>query len=208
MRGFENTCSQQNRVMSTSTFLSPLERKRELYEYMLKGFVDWFCDKKSLALQEFNYQNDLSKLKLVKLTFFCSAIRFDGEDLLEIFDKFYALPFGPVESELLDFHNKENIVRFKVDSARMVINSELLDRSSIDRSFLNLDFDEADKIDRAVNKLKTVNPELITYSAKRLVDISHSWSSWRYEFEAAKQQGKLSSPIPVDRIRADTPYFF
>jgi uncharacterized phage-associated protein len=207
MRVFEDTCSQQNRVMTNSTSLSPLERKREQYEYMLKGFVDWFCERKGIRIEEFK-TNDLSKLKIVKLTFFTSAIKFgsnEESDLLDVFNNFHAMPLGPIESDLLNAHNRGELKRFEVDTKGLSIIGDL---DGLDTSFSLLTDDQKELIDSAIQELKKVNPRMIEYYPMQLVDISHEWSCWKYQFQIAKLKGKLSDKIPVERIRKDTPCFF
>jgi uncharacterized phage-associated protein len=207
MRGFETCRPIQHAVMTDSAALQSKERKRELYEYMLKGFVDWFCERKNLTASEFNSQNDLSKLKIVKLTFFASAIKFgprEESDLLDIFDNFHAMPLGPIESDLLDAHNNGTIQRFVVDNKCLIIKEE----GSLKGGFDKIDPAQKDEIDSAIKELKKVNPGLIGYYARQLVGISHEWSCWKYQFEIAKSLGRLSYPISKDRIRQDTPLFY
>lgn len=48
-------------------------------------------------------KSGLNKLKLLKLLFFVSVLKVDEKYLLDdIFDNFYAMPYGPVESDVYD----------------------------------------------------------------------------------------------------------
>jgi hypothetical protein len=207
MRGLKNQTYGRHTAMTDSASLQTLERKRELYEYMLKGFVDWFCEWKNIASHEFNSKNDLSKLNIVKLTFYTSAIKFEPReesDLLDIFDNFHAMPLGPIESDLLNAHNDGEIRRFVADNKCLAVKEEGFLSSSFDK----IDPALKDEIDSAIKELKKVNPGFIGYYARRLVGISHEWSCWKYQFEIAKSLGRLSYPISKDRIRQDTPFFY
>ncbi len=208
MRGFEDNRPYQHLVMTDTSSSIPLDRKRELYEYMLKGFVDWFCQRKRIGVEAFNENNDLSKLKIVKLTFFTSAIKFGQDeqfDLLETFNNFHAMPLGPIESDLLNAHNQGTLKRFKVDTKRLTIVS---DPEGLGVSFSSLPSEQKAMIDEAIRELVRINPRMIEYYPMQLVDISHEWSCWKYQFQIAKLKGKLSDRIPVERIRKDTPCFF
>jgi uncharacterized phage-associated protein len=208
MRGFENNHVEQRFKMTNALMAKSPENKREQYEYMLKGFVDWFCERKGLKIEAFNANNDLSKLKIVKLTFFTSAIKFGPNeecDLLDVFDNFYAMPLGPIESDLLNAHNHGVLKRFDVDAKRLNIVGV---PGGLEASFAGLADDQKQWIDAAIRELKKVNPRMIEYYPMQLVDISHEWSCWKYQFQIAKLKGKLSDKIPVERIRKDTPCFF
>ena len=208
MRGLESNHAKQHLTMMKPFLTITPENKRALYEYMLKGFVDWFCQRKGIGLDEFKDKNDLSKLKIVKLTFFTSAIKFGRNeefDLLDVFNNFHAMPLGPIESDLLDAHNRGELKHFEVDNKHLEIVGGV---EGLSKSFSMLADDQKALIDAAIQELKKVNPRMIEYYPMQLVDISHEWSCWKYQFQIAKLKGKLSDKIPVERIRKDTPCFY
>lgn len=66
------------------------------FDYMITLLNEW--------REAFNTGNTcrvLSKLSVLKLLFLVAAPKKDGgEDLLNVFDNFHALPYGPVESDI------------------------------------------------------------------------------------------------------------
>lgn len=87
--------------------------KIELFEYCVFKLIEWSVQHKNgFSWGNFaNGNNDFSKLKLIKLHFFlCTA----NISLLEIFDNFYAMPYGHVESNVYDALNNGQIERFQI----------------------------------------------------------------------------------------------
>lgn len=164
-----------------------------LFEYFLKKIVEWFCLYYDVSPEQFNghSSNDLSKLKVVKLHFFaCST----SPQALGIFDDFHAMPYGHVESEV--YNALGTLEHFDVT------NSKLLTKYG---SNLNdIQHDQSYIIDDIVNRLKNLNPNLISLSPFDLVELSHKWFSWRYTFEQARNSGSYSKPISNELIMQET----
>ena len=69
--------------------------KIEAFDYMLQLFEKWRDSHEELKNEPF------PKLKAMKLLFLAAAPKKDGgDDLLDIFDNFYAVPYGPVEIDI------------------------------------------------------------------------------------------------------------
>lgn len=67
--------------------------KIEAFDYMLHLFEKWRDSHEELKNEPF------PKLTVMKLLFLAAAPKKDGgDDLLDIFDNFYAVPYGPVEN--------------------------------------------------------------------------------------------------------------
>lgn len=77
--------------------------KELAFEYLMDCFIDWYKSIKN----DNSFHYSFTKLKVIKLLFFASAVNANNEDhnLLGTFNKFVAMPFGPVES---DIYNKMN----------------------------------------------------------------------------------------------------
>ena len=58
-------------------------------------------------------------------------------------------------------------------------------------------------IEEAILLLQSRNPRLIHYTAAQLVEITHKWTSWKYDFEIATLLGKGSAKIDIDSICND-----
>jgi len=165
------------------------KQKIVLFEYFLKKLVDWFCDYYRIAVEDFNShpKNDLSKLKAIKLHFFaCST----SEDALEIFDDFRAMPYGHVESDVYNSLDSLQYVRL-TNSKLEILNWDTL---------IMIENDSIPIIDEAVESLKDRNFDLISFSPFALVELSHKWFSWQYNFNQAKNIGIYSKPISTELI--------
>lgn len=164
-----------------------------LFEYFLKKLVDWFCEYYQVDSANFNDhpQNDLSKLKVIKLHFFaCST----NDDALKIFNDFRAMPYGHVESGV--YNSLDSLEFVKLTNSKLEI---------IDRQQLNaISHEKTHVIDEAVINLRAQNMNLISLSPFDLVELSHKWFSWRYNFEQAKKTGAYSSPISSELIKQET----
>src|SRR6218665_1686180 len=92
-------------------------QKRLYFEYVLHKLLEWHHEK--TGREE---PNDLGVLKSIKLLFFVSAAKTSiGNDnsLLDlVFDKFSAMPYGHVESEVYsEIVNKTgNLKYFEIDN--------------------------------------------------------------------------------------------
>lgn len=164
-------------------------QKIVLFEYFLKKLVDWFCNYYYINVEDFNDhpQNDLSKLKAIKLHFFaCST----NEDALQIFDDFRAMPYGHVES---DVYNSLDLLQYicLTNSKLEILNWDAL---------TVIENDNIPIIDDAVENLKERNFDLISFSPFALVELSHKWFSWQYNFSQAKNIGIYSKPISTELI--------
>ena len=165
------------------------------FEYLLEKLKVWYTE-----MPNSNFDNnDFSKLKVLKLNFFAAAVnaKKDDDGLLKTFDKFHAMPYGHVESEV--YENLNNLNFFSVSSSKTIL--------KVNTDFEKLDKEVRAKIDFAVQSLKKENPKLITYSAMDLVELSHTYFSWRASFNLAKQLNKLSMPIPIEMIKTEKKFF-
>lgn len=126
-----------------------------------------------------------SRTQLLKLLFFVSAVKVNGRDLLDIFDNYYAMQFGPVESDVFNAMNNEGIdyIHFQIDG------------------------DTMKRIDDALYELNSRYPSLFKRSASELVEISHKWSCWRDAYAFADFMGKGSVKMGVEQIRKSNQVF-
>jgi len=172
--------------------------KLAAFDHVVHQLTGWYTEKNGDW-----QQNDLSRLKLTKLLFFVSAVtaRQDEYGLLNTFDKFAALPYGHVESDIQD-----NML----ESSNFLITKDILSfRPGIQNYGRSPALNEnlETQVDEAVRSLKAKNPDLITYSAFDLVELSHRWQSWKTIFALAKQNGKLSMQIPREMIMSEPKIF-
>ena len=171
------------------------QEKLPYFEYFAKLLVDWHSQKSGTTT------NDLSTLKVLKLLFFASAVdtKANYEDTLldTIFDRYYAMPYGHVESDIYSLIRDNRLINVTINNQRSIINSEI----ELPSQKLKKD------IEKAVESLKISNPNIILASSFELVDLSHSWYSWQYFYKLAKKQGFNSIQIPISEIKEEEKIF-
>ncbi|MPM15352.1 hypothetical protein SDC9_61721 [bioreactor metagenome] len=145
---------------------------------------------------KFPIENDFGKVKVFKLLFFTVAATSSPNEmgLLDVFDKFYAMPYGPVESDIMNALDNElvNEIQFSRDS----ITCDLSDAN------------EFDSISKAVGDLLVINPGLLHYKPFDLVEISHKWNCWKQNYYEAVKNGISSKFIPRELIMSDIKFFY
>lgn len=144
--------------------------------------------------------NDLSILKTMKILFFISSAEVDEkEDLLHLFNSFYALPYGPVEMDIYESIKKNDLNFFQVGN-----NTTAKNRTSISiQDFKLLDKDLKKSIIKSIQFINKENPNLLYLKAFDLVEISHKWFSWNYYFNLAKSKNQMKMRIPIEIIKEE-----
>ena len=182
--------------------ITKLDKKLRSFEYLLYKFIGWFEKEKGITDNSHTlFLADFTRLKVLKLLFLVSAVNEDN-DLLSIFDKFYAMRHGPVESEIYDamVNEKFRFIQFK-------------DRTtSFKQPFESWTFEDLspqDKLllDSAITSLSNKNSSIILYPAMTLVDITHKWISWQSAYMMAQMLNKGSQLMDVSLIREDAKYY-
>ena len=171
--------------------------KVSLFEYFLKRLVEWYCEYYKIGVEDFNNHpnNNLSKIKVIKLHFFASSTE---NEALDIFDNFHALPYGHVESTVYD--NLNNLTHFRVDNIGLTLLCELdqINGQSVENNAI---------IDRTVINLIELNKDLISLNPFDLVEISHRWFSWNFTFQEARKAGSFSRAISPNLIKQEVKYY-
>ena len=173
------------------------DKKIYLFEYMIKKIVEKYVTLKNVDKRE--ALSAFSKLKLIKLNFFISAVNANEKNngLLDIFDNFYAMPYGHVESDI--YEGLKKLKYYSFEGNQLKENSQFPE----DIKFP----DEKRKIDQALESLYDKNPNILYASAFQLVELSHRWHSWKIMFEKAKSSGTNSTPISFQMIKFEPKYF-
>ena len=185
------------------------------FEYLVYLCIDWYENVSGRN----DWETHFSTLSLLKLLFFASSIRnderFENPDLLDIFDNFYALPHGPVESDIYNGINSTipffKSMGFEGGLNRFLITSqkvELLQTpASVDDIISELSDDTAARLKDSIKVLRSINENLITYSAFELVEISHKWSCWKDAYAVATSLGVKAQSMPVESIKRSDRHF-
>lgn len=147
------------------------------FEEVLYHLYEWYKEKNPEG-----EDNDLSILKVMKLLFFVSGV-VKSDNLFEIFDKFQAWQYGHVEADIYnDYFRREGVFEnFRIDRNK-------LEKTNYHYSPNNND--DSKKIKKSIDELKKENPDIISYDAFRLVDISHSYHSWNIYYNKLKKRYK------------------
>lgn len=167
--------------------------KIKAFDYMLQQFDQWRTD----YFKSHNIPvKPLSRLIVLKLLFLTAAPKTNkGKDLLDIFDNFYALPYGPVESDIYNAI-QENLLPSYHIKERTVEKKTLQPYKQKDPLII--------KITNAIQELKKVNPNIIGLNSFELVEITHKWDSWNRSIKFAEFMGRSSAKMLTESIRSDS----
>lgn len=179
--------------------------KVEYFEYATSKLIEWACQSSNRSIQSFESGNDFSKLKVLKLHFFLCAVNSKTNTLLNVFDSFYAMPYGHVESDIYNAINLKGLKRFDFLDSRISIKCEFIE--DLPGSFNQGIADYKSQIDSAIEALKNENYSLVEYSAMDLVELSHLWTSWKVSFKIARSKNIFSQKIPAEAIQAESKFF-
>lgn len=146
--------------------------KYNAFQHLIDELLNWYSQEKNIE------KNDFSILKSLKLLFFVSAASTDlGEDSLlnNIFNDFYALPYGHVESEIYDYiKNPKNNDRYTITKVKTIINQNI--------ELPSIRLKDKKRIQDSVFILKHLNYNIIFMNHFELVELSHKWDSWKNNY--------------------------
>lgn len=165
-------------------------KKIQTFEEILFHLNEWYKEENP------NKENDLSILKTMKLLFFVSGA--DAEShLFDVFDKFQAWQYGHVEADIYNAYSERsgNFDNFTLDR-----NSLIFKKGEYQPA--NSSFSE--KIKGNIQKLRDENPDLISYDAFRLVEISHSYISWDIYYN---KLNKRYEDMEIEMLRYEPKYY-
>ena len=171
--------------------------KEHYFEFVLYHLIQWYRE----ACPYDSTLTNLTRLKVLKLLFFVSIIKNQESDLLDIFDKFYAMQYGPVEGDIYNALTKDKFefYTFK-DSIYVKEKCEKFNQK-------DLSLDNCERILQSITLLKQSNPSIIKYTPVELVTLSHLSACWRNTFNLANMIGKGSLLMDVDNLRKESHLF-
>ena len=155
--------------MSITKVAQHRQEKLRLFEYLVIELEKW----KNEASQK--TQISFSKLQLQKLLFLISAqeATLQHHPMLDIFDRFYALKYGPVEMDVYDAMNQGTFELLSFGERFCEIHKEKTD------IFDNIPVEQKSMVDIAIGKLKQKNRNYILKDPFELVEITHGWTVWQ-----------------------------
>lgn len=176
-------------------------KKILLFEYLVYRLIEWYKD---YASNQQSINNHFSRLTTLKLLFFVSTIK-DAEnenrDLLDIFDSFCAMQYGPVEIDIYTaiVNGETTLYTFGVH--------ELVQTTQDYSIFDSLDLQCKRRIEKAILLLKEKNPKIVSYPASLLIDISHKWDAWQDAMSIASMLGRRSENMSINSIRENRQFY-
>lgn len=170
------------------------------FEYIIYRLLDWYRELRPLDSSYVSF----TRLKILKLLFFVAAIRENKEmqDLLDIFNNFYAMQHGPVESDIYNAMVNSELKYYSFKSRSIEINGCINENC-----FDTLDKTIRNRVDISINLLRRQNQDIVTYTASQLVNLSHKWDSWQLAMHMAEVLGKGSEPMDINTIQSNRQYY-
>lgn len=169
--------------------------KKQAFEYLLTQMLKWGTEM-TPAVPALSF----TRLKALKMLFFLAAVKnSQGDDLLDVFDNFYALPNGPVESDIYNCITSDQLTYYTFRDFSF--------SAKIQYSEDGLSDQLKERIGFAVESLKQKNHKIVTYNAEQLVALSHTWMAWQDSILIARALGKGSYPMDTEKIRNNSQIF-
>ena len=166
-----------------------MEEKKAYFEYL----IDSLIQRNNCSFDGF------TTLKLIKLLFLVVGVSSTEQErgLTTIFDKFVAMPYGPVESDIYNFIQNNALTKYSITSSQCKIKNV--------NTNTNLHDNQRQAIDNAIDLLLEKNPRILQCQPFELVDITHKWSCWRICYDWALE--KKSIGIPSRMIQNSVKYY-
>ena len=165
-------------IMAIERQIPEQTNKNLLFEYLVYLLEQW---RQQIAS---SYTVCFTKLKLQKILFLVASVNAteDNHPLLDVFDRFYALPYGPVE---IDIYHAMNNNEF---SSIYFSGNNCFYRFKTD-SFSSLEPSIKDTMDASLKAIKEKDVDYITMPPFELVNITHKWTSWQVAMQVAEILG-------------------
>lgn len=169
------------------------------FECILYQLINWYKELRPTDTSLLSF----TRLKVLKLLFFVSAIQKNekNRDLLDIFNNFYAMQHGPVESDIYKAMIDDKLPHYSFKFRSIYVVNDIHPQ----------DFQELgeihNRITTSINLLRETNENIVTYTASQLVDLSHKWESWQLAIHMANTFEKGSEPMDCKLIRSNCQYY-
>ena len=150
-----------------------------VFEYLVYRLDKWKKDIEKTG----KIVPSFTKLRLQKILFLVCAWNTSDTDmrLLNTFNNFYALPYGPVEMDIYEAMKKSNSLQY-IKFQRNECVYDKLDESM----FNDIQANERRWVDEAVEKFETNQRKYLTMPVFDLVELTHKWSVWQIAMQYAK----------------------
>jgi uncharacterized phage-associated protein len=167
--------------------------KKLLFEYFVFQLEQWKQEKHP------RFHVSFTKLKLQKILFLVASVKSKENTypLLNVFNRFYALPYGPVEIDIYDAMNDSSFKNISF------IGNECQTRFTKE-SFAELDQSLVLAMTEAIQAIKNMGVDYISMTPFELVDITHKWTSWQVAMQVAEMCNSKREPMSTNDIISST----
>ncbi len=167
------------------------------FEYLISRYISWYNERSRKS----GIPEDFTILKLIKLHFFTVAASSNKDDsgLLAEFNRFFAMPLGPVEGDV--YASRTDLSFYRFNDKKLVAKNNLAVFNSA------LSSDDINRLNLGLTKLQEFNPDIVLYSPSQLVQLSHKWRCWQLCFSLAKKLQNRAYPIDPFLIQNDIKHF-
>ena len=168
-----------------------LQQKILLFEYFVYLLEKWKGEINGHTIPSF------TKLRLQKLLFLACTINatIAEKRLMRVFNRFNALPYGPVELDIYEAMNSNSFshLTFKGNDC------------TFENQFENCNFDNLDNqlkewTNEAISELKCRRKDYLYMPVFDLVEITHQWTAWQTAITVAEFLGSKSEEMTVENI--------
>lgn len=182
------------------------ETKILMFEYAIFKLIGWL----RAVAPNADVASHFSRLASLKFLFLVSAIKvptYSPEtgtmgytDLLDVFDSFLAMQYGPVEIDIYSAMATRHTRNYTFGNRE-------LNGNPTEESFNALPPLLKERVDQSIAAMSNANSSIILYDPFMLVNITHKWQAWQNAISLAEFFGRSSEPMSVESIRNSTPYY-
>lgn len=180
--------------MSIMQVLQHRSEKLHLFEYFVVQLDKW---KKEVSAKD----NSLfSKLQLQKLLFLISTQGATSQKhpMLDMFDRFYALKYGPVEMDIYDAMTQGSFTALSFGERFCTIDNAKT------TFFESIPMEQRNMVDNAISMLRKKNPGYILKDPFELVEITHGWTVWQIAMMVADMSNSKMERMSTSDICKST----
>ena len=164
--------------------------KNLLFEYIVFRLDEWRTSLNVVNVPTF------TKLRLQKILFLICAWNATDTDLrlLNVFNHFYALPYGPVEIDIYEAMNNNSFQHINFCGNECIY--EKLELSL----FVGIPVEKREWVDEAIGHFKNNQCQYLTMPIFDLVEITHKWSAWKISMKIANMFGTRKEEMSIKDI--------
>ena len=167
--------------------------KNLLFEYLVSRLDEWKKNIESTGKSVPAF----TKLRLQKILFLVCAWNATNTErkLLNVFDNFYALPYGPVEMDVYEAMKSDKAFKY------ISFNGNKCVYSNLEKTrFTGDESKEMKWVDDAVNVFVQDQRRYLYMPVFDLVELTHRWSAWKISMDIATILGNKKEEISVESI--------